>query len=420
LVTAALLGAMFLLVAGSFGWMARDRAAQRGRTAEAVAVLLDQCEAGLRDDRADRAAIALETAERRAAEGGAEALAGRLACRRIDLALLRELDAIDTFRWTWADRSFPDPKVVAARWQAALAEYGVTPDEGRAAELAERVNDSLVRDRLMTALDGWHNIEPSAGLRAVLRSADPDPYRNAVRDAVAARVARPVVVLVESPDALQQPPWFAAFLGQLEQPPADRRRAVLESAHRARPGDLNLLMALGASYPGAIRQPERAVERVRWFQAAVAAHPENLAARLNLGLALLAMGDSHGAAANFQGAVLLDPKNAHAYNGLAWLLAVGPDGLRDGRRAVEHATRACELRSWNYPEAIDTLAAAYAEIGDFDKAVEFEKQALSFPGFEKEQGKGGRERLQLYAQKKTYRDPAFGPHEVAPSREVKP
>ena len=36
----------------------------------------------------------------------------------------------------------------------------------------------------------------------------------------------------------------------------------------------------------------------------------------------------------------LDPKDARAHNFLAWLLAVGPDGLRDGKRAVLHATRA--------------------------------------------------------------------------------
>src|SRR5262249_29818249 len=65
LVTAALLGAMLLVVAGSFGWMARDRAARRGRTAKAVAALLDQCEDALRADRADRAALALGAAERR-------------------------------------------------------------------------------------------------------------------------------------------------------------------------------------------------------------------------------------------------------------------------------------------------------------------------------------------------------------------
>lgn len=51
--------------------------------------------------------MALGAAERRAADGGAEELAGRLAHCRADLALLRKLDDADTFRWTWTDRRSP-------------------------------------------------------------------------------------------------------------------------------------------------------------------------------------------------------------------------------------------------------------------------------------------------------------------------
>jgi hypothetical protein len=46
--------------------------------------------------------------------------------------------------------------------------------------------------------------------------------------------------------------------------------ALLEGALRARPGNLTLLMELGNSYPA--NRPEGAVERMRWFQAALAAH----------------------------------------------------------------------------------------------------------------------------------------------------
>ncbi len=72
-----------------------------------------------RPGRADRAALALGAAEGRAADGGAERLADRLARCRADLGLLGALDDIDTFRWTWADRGLPEPKAVAARWRAA-------------------------------------------------------------------------------------------------------------------------------------------------------------------------------------------------------------------------------------------------------------------------------------------------------------
>jgi serine/threonine protein kinase/tetratricopeptide (TPR) repeat protein len=619
LVTATLLGAMLLVLAGSFGWMARDRATQRVRNAEAVAALLGQCEDALRADRPDRAAIALEAAERRAADGGADDLAGRLDRCRADLRLLRELDDIDTFRWTWSQDRSPEPAVVATRWRPALAAYGVTPDVDPPADAAKRVNESLIRDRVLTALDLWLALaERSAWVRTVLRSTDPDPYRDAMRDAFAARDDRALSALAGRPEALAQPARFAAVLGQLrERVTPERRRAVLESALRTRPWDLALLVELGNSYPafglpGQSYSRTEIGERLRWFQAAVAAHPENVGARNNLGNALqdrgdldgaiacyeealrldpafarghfniaivlrdkgqldaaiaacrksldlpsayapahsqlgyllMRKGDHEGAKAAFNAAIRLDPKDpephyhlglalhekgdtdgaieaylkaikvdrshfaahnnlgcilcdvkrdydgaivafkvairlaptealnhrnlgnalggkgdldgaiaefkeairldpkhapahdglgkalwakgnmdgavkafrdaiwaapnfAEAHNALAWLLAAGPDQVRDGKRAVEHATTACKVTAWKDPNSINTLAAAHAEAKNFDRAVEFQKKALSFPDFQKADGKGGRERLELYQRKMSYQDPAL-------------
>ena len=95
--------------------------------------------------------------------------------------------------------------------------------------------------------------------------------------------------------------------------------------------------------------------------------------------------------------------------------------MRDGKQAVVYATRACELSEWKNPICISTLATAHAAAGDFDRAVEFEKKALSFTAYAKQRGKAVQERLQLYAQKKPYRDPSLATREVAPPpRKVKP
>src|SRR5262249_27114956 len=127
--------------------------------------------------------------------------------------------------------------------------------------------------------------------------------------------------------ALAQPPGFAATLGQHNAAvPADRARVVLGAALRSRPGDLALLMTLGNSYRS--KRREWADDRLRWFQAAVAAHPRNAAARTSLGGALHDKGDRDGAIACYREAVRLDPKFAVAQNNLG--VALRNKGDLDG------------------------------------------------------------------------------------------
>lgn len=111
------------------------------------------------------------------------------------------------------------------------------------------------------------------------------------------------------------------------------------------------------------------------------------------------------ALADYNQAIQHDPAFDVAYNGRAWLLATcSDDRLRDGKLAIANAQRACELTKWEAPEWMDTLAAAYAETGDFASAVKWGKQAVSKatdaqkPEFES--------RLKLYEARQPYREPA--------------
>jgi tetratricopeptide (TPR) repeat protein len=153
------------------------------------------------------------------------------------------------------------------------------------------------------------------------------------------------------------------------------------------------------------------------FEAAIRLNPNEAIAHGNLGFALRQKGDLDRAADEYREAIRLNPKYAKVHYCLAWLLAAGPDRLRDGKQAVEHAARACELTDWKDPAFIEVLAAAHAEAGDFDRAVEFQKKALAFPDHEKPVGKAGQERLQHYARKKPYRDPDLAPRPAPGRRE---
>jgi predicted Zn-dependent protease len=191
------------------------------------------------------------------------------------------------------------------------------------------VNGSLVRERVLTVLDLLLVNDPSPGVRAVLRAADPGPYRDAVRDALAAGDRPGVAALAGRPDALDQPVWFAAALGDNVAVPADRRRAVLENALRTRAGDPILLTTLGHSYPRG--WPEVAGERARWFQAALAAQPGHPSTLVSLGNALLDQGDPVRAIAECREAIRPAPEFALAHSNLG--MALWQKGDRDGAYA---------------------------------------------------------------------------------------
>ena len=72
------------------------------------------------------------------------------------------------------------------------------------------------------------------------------------------------------------------------------------------------------------------------------------------------------------------PDSPRMLDELAWLLATYPDSnARDGAEAVRLAERACTLTDRRVPALLATLAAAYAETGDFPRAVAAGEEALS-------------------------------------------
>jgi hypothetical protein len=71
------------------------------------------------------------------------------------------------------------------------------------------------------------------------------------------------------------------------------------------------------------------------------------------------------------------PDSPRMLDELAWLLATYPDSnSRDGAQAVGLAERACALTERRVSALLDTLAAAYAETGDFSRAVAAGEEAL--------------------------------------------
>lgn len=97
---------------------------------------------------------------------------------------------------------------------------------------------------------------------------------------------------------------------------------------------------------------------------------------------------------------------ARPLNDLAWIKATCPDDrIRDGKEAVTAATQACELSHWKNGAVIDTLAASFAEVGDFDSAVKYENEAIELAAPEmQDRIPAMNDRLALYRRHERYRE----------------
>jgi tetratricopeptide (TPR) repeat protein len=134
-------------------------------------------------------------------------------------------------------------------------------------------------------------------------------------------------------------------------------------------------------------------------------------------------GEHKAARANLEKAITLAPDHALMRNFAGWLYATSPvAALRDGRKAIEHARRACELTGWTHYGFVDTLAAAFAEVGDFAQATNFQWYALSLWDSDDESRAEAEERLTLFQKRRPYRERARPENmlHVQPGPDAKP
>ncbi|MEZ6066871.1 MAG: tetratricopeptide repeat protein [Planctomycetaceae bacterium] len=199
----------------------------------------------------------------------------------------------------------------------------------------------------------------------------------------------------------------------------NRGLAWQRSGHRANAlDDFNKAIGKDANDPQAYFnrgvlhiEMEQPKEAMLDFNAAIRADPKFAEAYNNRGLLLQERGDLADALANFNHAIKLRPRfpaaltnraflhqeqgewaeaiedyaaalkmapDSHpTLNDLAWVLATCPQrDDRNGEFAMRYAERANELTGGRLPDYLDTLAAALAEAGDFDRAVTVATQAI--------------------------------------------
>ncbi len=180
--------------------------------------------------------------------------------------------------------------------------------------------------------------------------------------------------------------------------------ARFQAALKIKPDDADAHAHYGSMLASLGRHDEAASH----LREALRLRPE-MGTRLELTGVYRAAGKFREAIEQCHQALVVKPDHPEALSNLAWLLATTSDEkLRDGQEAVRRAERACALTGHNDAQKVAVLAAAYAEAGQFDKAIAMAQKAVELA-----QAAGNfqfaamnQQLLQLYASGRPYHEPS--------------
>ena len=256
------------------------------------------------------------------------------------------------------------------KWEASRESFD------RAAKLAPDSTEVFLQRGRVNALAGNTDaaladfsevlrIDPDNVAALVLRAevAIPDHLDEAMEDLNKALDLRPGLV-----PALRQRAVLLANAKKFTAAVAD-----LELAQKLDPEDQSATLQLAAVY--AIEgKTETAIEV---YDKVLEADPTSWMAFRGRGDLQLNLGKQREAIADYEKALEVKEDDSGVLNNLAWVLATSPDeALRDGKRAIDLAKKACEETEYKQAHILSTLAAGYAETGDFVTAVEWSKKAV--------------------------------------------
>jgi serine/threonine protein kinase/Flp pilus assembly protein TadD len=393
LATTAVLGVMLLaavgVVAGTLGWVARDRATRRGVLAEKVDAALQ--EANALGDRAlewvddnpyqwevtlASALSALKRAEDLAEPERASldadlmnrlaALKTRLQADEKDRHFVARFDEIllEAAQPNIEKGTFTHPEQIPRikeLFKARGIDFPAPTVEQFVAFIGERPKP--IQKHMLAALEVCSVLMPDTEenkwVQAVQAAAD-DPWRRQVRRAVATQDWKTVEDLVRQAQRDRQPPAFLIFVAK--RLPPDSQIVLLQQLQRAHPGDFWVNHDYGIALSRA--EPPRLDEAARYLQAALALRPRSAGVYVNLGHLLNQKGDWDGAVAAYQLAINLKPRYATAHAGLGFAFIK----KGDMKGAVAELRQAVELDPghWN---ALNNLGLALASLGHADDAI---------------------------------------------------
>jgi tetratricopeptide (TPR) repeat protein len=146
-------------------------------------------------------------------------------------------------------------------------------------------------------------------------------------------------------------------------------------------------------------------EALHHFREAVRLDPDNAEAHFSIARAHVQRGDAVRAVQELREVVRIRPDSVPALTGLAWLLATAPGrATGDRHEAVALAERAVSLSARRKASGLDVLAAAYASVELWERALAAAREALSLAPPEA-LAREIRRREDFYRRQQPYREP---------------
>jgi serine/threonine-protein kinase len=357
LVAASVAAAMMALVFGgpALVWWQRDQARRREGAETTLARVNDL----LAESRWADAGAALEQAEERLGNAGSGDLPRRIDRAKKDLNLANRLDKLRMARWA---QSGPTSNDVGtdSEYETAFAEAGLSVFGHEPGATADKVTRSSIRDTLLAALDDWALGAPEdrrARIFEVARRADPDPWRDRLRDPTLWRDKSSLAPLAAAVPAEHITVGLAAAVGGHLALTGEGEK-VLRAAQALRPGDfwLNRLLCRVAYLHGNPAQAEA------YARVALAARPDSADANDALGVMLVQQRKLDQALPYFRNAVHLEPRYKLGYINLAKCLQL----LGNIDEAVATLRKLQEFDPGNRVVAnqLPSLAGRRGELGD--------------------------------------------------------
>ena len=127
----------------------------------------------------------------------------------------------------------------------------------------------------------------------------------------------------------------------------------------------------------ALVQKAEVDQAIAQYEQTLDIQPDFAEAENNIGIAFLRKGSVGQAIAHWDRALHIQPNFFDVLNNLAWVLSTFPeDSVRDGSKALALAERARQIMGDSSPGFLRTMAAAFAECGQFDQATKAGERAV--------------------------------------------